>query len=195
MTPKRVVVIASGETERRALPRLLSHLRGQGIALREVLVPPRHMALTVDMAEKLIKAAWYANPSEPPAKFVVLLDVDRSTPEDIVGPIRRALPGRLSGIGADVLVAYAQQHLEAWYFGDSRNLRAYLRRALGSVDASVPDGIEDPKRHLMGLLAERSYTARTSEEIAATLDASTISGRSPSFRRFVEAVRNGTATG
>lgn len=162
MTPKRVVVIASGETERRALPRLLSPLRGQGIALREVLVPPRHMALTVDMAEKLIKAAWYANPSEPPAKFVVLVDVDRSTPEDVVGPIRSALPGRLSGIGADVLVAYAQQHLEAWYFADSQNLRAYLRRALGSVDASAPDGIEDPKRHLMGLLAERSYTARIS---------------------------------
>ena len=93
---------------------------------------------------------------------------------------------------ADVLVAYAQQHLESWYFADSKNLREYLGRSLGSADPSSPDTIHDPKRHLINLLGGRVYTARTSEEIAKRLDGRTIEERSPSFSGFVEALRNGT---
>ena len=90
--------------------------------------------------------------------------------------------------------AYAQQHLEAWYFGDTANLRAYLGHAPGNVDTSKPDEIENPKNHLKNVLDDRVYTARISEEIAMSLDPKTIAGRSPSFRGFLEAVKNGVSS-
>ena len=87
--------------------------------------------------------------------------------------------------------AYAQQHLEAWYFADATNLRAYLGHAPGHVDTSTPDEIENPKNHLRNVLNDQFYTARISEEIADRLDPPTIAQRSPSFRGFLEAVKNG----
>lgn len=189
---KRVVIIASGETERRALPHLTRHL-ARAVTVREVRVPPRNRKLDMSMAEKLIKAAWYENPSAPPDKFVLVLDLDGADPDDSLAPIRDRLPGRVDGIGAEVLFAYAQQHLEAWYFADAENLRSWLGRDLGQVDTSKPDEIRNPKLHLKHLLRGRSYTALVSEEIARTLDAVAIAGRSPSFSGFVDAVRNGAS--
>ena len=88
--------------------------------------------------------------------------------------------------------AYAQWHLEAWYFADAANLRRYLGgRNLGSVDTSQPDNIQNPKLHLKNLLSDETYTSRVSEEIATGLDAKTIAQRSLSFRGFLEAVKNG----
>lgn len=189
---KHVVVVASGETERRALPHLVSHLREVGITV-EVRTPPRHRALRVDVVEKIIKAAWFASVHEPPAKFVVLVDVDQAaTPDEVVAPLEEELSQRVPSVGAKLLFAHAQQHLEAWYFADSENLREWLGgRSLGSVDTSTPDAIQDPKRHLSNLLGNRVYTARTSEDIARRLDPHIIEQRSPSFRALVEAVRNG----
>ena len=190
---KHVVVVASGETERRALPHLVSHLSEAGIRV-EVLIPPRHRALRADVVEKIIKAAWFAPDDDPPAKFVVLVDVDQAAaPDEVVSPLREELSKRVSNVGAKLLFAYAQQHLEAWYFADGENLRHWLDgRSLGRVDTSSPDTIQDPKRHLSNLLGNRVYTARTSEDIAKVLDPQVIQQRSPSFRALVEAVRNGS---
>ena len=190
---KRVIVIASGETERRALPHLVRHLRDMGIKVSEVRIPRRNLKLSVPMAERLIKAAWYANATAPPDKFVVLIDTNGKAPEDVIGPFRQRLPGRLSDdIGAAVQFAYAQRHLEAWYFGDEANLRRYLGgMALGNVDASKPDAIQNPKLHLKNLLGSRVYTAHIAEEIARELDAQTIVQRSSSFKVFTDAVING----
>ena len=69
---KRVVIVASGETERRALPHLVRHLRDRDVTVVEVRVPPHNKALNAKMAERLIKAAWYESVSEPPDKFVVV---------------------------------------------------------------------------------------------------------------------------
>ena len=189
---KHVVVVASGETERRALPHLVSHLREAGITV-DVRIPPRHRALRVDVVESIIKATWFASLHDPPAKFVVLIDVDRATtPVNAVSPLQEELSRRVSNVEATLHFAYAQQHLEAWYFADSENLRQWLGgRSLGSVDTSAPDAIQDPKRHLSGLLGNQVYTARTSEDIARALDPQTIEQRSPSFRGLVDAVRNG----
>ena len=52
---RNVIILASGETERRALPHLLAHLRDRGISVVEVRIPPRNGALSVQMAERLIK--------------------------------------------------------------------------------------------------------------------------------------------
>ena len=188
---KRVVIVASGETERRALPHLARHLEKRAVAVQEVRVPPRNKALTAEMAAKLIRASWYENLSAPPDKFVLVLDLDGADPDESLEPIRGRLPGRRDGIEADVLCAYAQEHLEAWYFADSENLRSYLGRELGQVDASRPDEIRNPKLHLRHLLGERVYTARVSEAIASRVDADTIAGRSPSFKKFVDAITNG----
>ena len=74
----KVIVLASGETERHALPFLLSHLQSRGVSVEDVRIPPRNKALNVEMAKKLIEAAWYEllGVCNPPDKFVVLLDVD-----------------------------------------------------------------------------------------------------------------------
>ena len=188
---KQVVVIASGETERLALPHLTAHLQELGIWV-EVRIPPSNRTLDVEMAEKLIKSAWYENPIAPPDKFVVLVDTNGEASEDVLGSFNQDLPGRLGDdIEATIQFAYAQRHLEAWYFGDAAKLRDYLGRALGSVNTSKPDDIENPKLHLKNLLSSRFYTARTSEEVARRLDAPTIAQRSPSFRGFIDAVMNG----
>ena len=144
------------------------------------------------MAESLIRAAWYENVDAPPDKFVVLADTDGKSPDDALSPFRERLPGRMGDeTGAKVLYAYAQWHLEAWYFGDYRGLRGYMGRAPGNVDTSSPDEIQNPKQHLKNLLGTRTYTARVSEEIARSLNPATIAQRSPSFRGFLEAVANG----
>lgn len=189
--PKRVIVIASGETERRALPHLLSHLRDEGIVLADVRIPSRNRGLRVKIVEKIIKSAWYES---PPDKFVLLVDADGKDPSATLAPFENDLPERLPPeVRPKLQYAYAQRHLEAWYFADSQNLKEYLRgKAIRSVDASKPDEIQNPKQHLKNLLERSTYTALISEEIARTLDARTIAQRSPSFDGFLSAVRNGS---
>ena len=154
-------------------------------------IPPRHSALTPSTAASLIKAAWYSNLHQPPSKFVVLLDTDHAEPSKVVEPFRQQLPSQLPNIDATVMYAYAEHHLEAWYFADPERLQGYLGRNLGSVNVQRPDELDNPKLHLKHLLGERVYTARVSEAIAAGLVPDTIAQRSPSFAGFVEACLNG----
>jgi hypothetical protein len=190
---KRVIVIASGETERRSIPHLVAHLNAEDIFVVEIRRPERNKALNVEMAEKLVKAAWYAPPDNIiPNKFVILVDADGKPVDETLRPFREQLPGRLgSKITASLQFACAQWHLEAWYFADVTALREYLGRDPGNVDTSKPDEIQNPKLHLKNLLGDRIYTVVISEEIATKLNAHTIAGRSPSFQVFLEAVRNG----
>ena len=185
---------ASGETEQRAVPHLVAHLRENGIEVR-VRIPARNRALSVEMAYNLTQASRYDLPYGPPDKYVILVDVDGNPPDQVLAPFKENLPGRLDDqLRSRIQYAYAQRHLEAWYFTDVSNLRAYLGgRALGNVDPSQPDDIENPKLHLKHLLGERVYTARISEDIAKSLNAQTIAERSPSFRGFLETVKNGTS--
>jgi hypothetical protein len=189
---REVVVIASGETERRSLPHLVAHLLREGVSVVEVRIPPGGKALNVGMVDQLLKASWFERISAPPDKFVILVDADGRDPDAVLAPFRAELASRIgSQINASIQYAFAQWHLEAWYFSDSSGLRGYLGRALGSVDTSKPDEIKNPKLHLRNLLGDRAYTAVISEEIARSLDARIIAERSPSFHGFLEAVRNG----
>ena len=191
---KNVVVIASGETERRSIPHLVAHLKDQGTSVDEVRIPPSNRAINAEVAEKLVKAVWYTGPA--PDKIVLLLDVDGKPPDQVVAPLRERLAARLPAeINERVQYAHAQWHLEAWYFADADSLRGYLGRDLGRVDVSVPDEIQNPKNHLRQILDNRPYTARVSEQIASRLNAETIAFRSASFRGFLEAVLNGGPTG
>lgn len=193
---KRVVVVASGETERRALPLLLEHLAEQGVAVEDVRIPPGHRAINVAVAERIIRSVWFERPPDArPSKFVVLLDTDGKQPEDVLAPLRTGLPSRLKNIDASLQFACAQQHLEAWYFADAKGLRGYLRRDLGSVDSFQPDAIANPKLHLKNLLGTLPYTSLVAGEIASWLDAPTIQQRSPSFGTFIAALKNGAAAG
>ena len=190
---KRVVVIASGETERRSLPHLLRHLAEEDIDVVDVRIPPRHRDLRVDVVDKLLRTVWFEQVGrEPPDKIVVLVDTDGKRPEEKLNALIDTIPSQLTPqMNFSVLFAYAQWHLEAWFFADERNLREYLGRNLGGVDASNPDRIQNPKLHLKNLLANTAYTSAISEEIAKCLDARTIEGRSPSFGNFLREVRNG----
>ncbi|MBI4604221.1 MAG: DUF4276 family protein [Planctomycetes bacterium] len=187
--PKRVVVIASGETERQALPELTRQLAGEGIVISRVLKPPAHRSLNVEIVKKLILSEWFGNPSAAPDKFVVLLDTDHKPIEkvrDRLLPVTRQVPQ----VTVPILVACAVPHLEAWFFADEQGLRGFLGRDLGAVDASSPDQIQNPKMHLSQLLG-RPYTAQVARRIATGLAPAAIRGRSPSFKSFEDAVRDG----
>ena len=67
---KNVIVVASGETERRSLRHLVEHLKRQDTSVSEVLIPPSTKALNAEMAEKLIKSACHE--SRPSARLVSL---------------------------------------------------------------------------------------------------------------------------
>ena len=191
---KRVMVIASGDTEKMALPHLTARLRHEGITV-EVRTPADNRPIKAEVVHQIIQSTRYTMPS--PDKYVVLVDLDGKAPDEVLQPIRHKVSSAFDRqLAVDVLYAYAQWHLEAWFFADEHHLREYLGgRALGSVDASQPDYIQNPKEHLKNLLPRRIYTARTSENIARTLDAQTIAQRSPSFANFLAAVRNGATGG
>ena len=195
---KRVAIIASGETERRALPYLLANLSEMDILISEVRIPPSNGALNPDIATKLIEAIWWSsNPDERPYKIVVLLDIDGKTPTGVLEQFSDRFPQRLNDkIKASVLFTYAQWHLEAWYFGDAKNLQIHLkenfnRDDLGNVNLSNPDEIQNPKLHLKNLIHPSLYTARISEQIAKNLNAATIKQMSPSFGNFWDVAANG----
>ena len=170
----------------------MAPLLAEGTRLVEVRIPPGGKALKPDMAEKLVKACWYEKIDAPPDKFVILVDTDGKNPDEVLRPFREQLQGRVSpSINAQFLFAYAQRHLEAWYFAAVQAMRDYLGRDEGGIDASKPDQIQNPKLHLKHLLGERVYTALISEEIARKVNPQIIGQRGPSFHGFAEAVRNG----
>jgi hypothetical protein len=158
----RVVLIASGDTERLALPLLLAPLIEAGVLVPEIRVPPHNRDVRPEIVERLIKGIYweFRGRNEQLDKIVVLKDADGKTPEEILRPFD-GLQGRL-GLGIDVLVTYAQQHLEAWFFADAPGLRQYLGRDLGNVDVSSPDTISNPKLHLRNLLGQ-NYTSLTAQ--------------------------------
>jgi len=192
---KKVVVIVSGESDRRSIPHLCRRFLQQAEFI-EVRKPPGNAALTPEQAIKLIRAAWYElnGRGKVPDKFVVLVDADANAqdPEVAAKPFEEAVD-HLADIPAPRLVAVAVRHLEAWFFGHAEKLREFLNRDPGNVDTSRPDEIDNPKLHLTNLLRSRDrvYTARVAEQIAGLLDPHTIAGRSPSFAGFVSKVKNG----
>lgn len=190
---KRVLVIASGPTEQNALPKLLEHLRFEEIEV-DIRIPPRHQKLRPNVLCPIIISSQYDSEVGPPDKCVILVDTDGKTPAEAISPIQQGLRRtQLPSTFGSINVAYAQWHLEAWYFADAANLRAYLGRSIGNINPNDPDQIENPKHHLRQLLGETTYTAQVSADIAAKLDPTSISQRSPSFRTFLETIRNGDA--
>jgi hypothetical protein len=192
---KKVIVIVSGETDRRSIPHLCRSLLQQ-TELLDVRKPPANNALTPEQARGLIKAAWYEmnGRGDAPDKIVVLVDADVNAQRPAVAaqPFEEML-AHLGDIPAPRFVAVAVRHLEAWFFGHAERLREFLNRDLGNVDTSRPDEMDNPKLHLMNLLQSRSrvYTARVAERIAELLDGQTIEIRSPSFASFIKQLRNG----
>jgi hypothetical protein len=189
---KRVVIIASGETERRALPHLLSPMAAEGIEVIYPIRTPPNGRITGEITYKIIASAWRElSWVTPPDKFVVLVDADGKAPEVVVATVEQQLKKTpVATVPAAVLVTAAKWHLEAWFFADPAALRAYVGGSLGGVDASRPDEIINPKLCLKNLLDE-TYTSRVAEEIAQNLGALEVRSRSPSFALFERAVRNG----
>jgi hypothetical protein len=191
---KRVIVIASGETERMALPHLLRHLETEGITiLGPIRTPTRDRPLTRETVSQLIIAAWYSTFPRPD-KFVVLVDADGKAPHTVAESLAAELTNtKCESIPVPIKVIAAKWHLEAWFWADPSALRDYLGRDLGNVDTSDPDAIPSPKNCLKQLL-DNIYTARVSGEIAQKISASEVSKRSRSFSLFEQAVRNGTVS-
>ncbi len=123
------------------------HLQDQGVTVDEVRIPPGNGALNVSMAERIIKAAWHESVgSSAPDKFVILVDLDKKTANEVLAPLQEQLPGRIpDDVRATIKYAYAEQTLEAWYFADATNLKDYLGHAPGHVDTSKPDENREPQ--------------------------------------------------
>ncbi len=190
---KKVVVIASGLTEREALPHLTRHLAAIGVSVVDVRIPPRNRPLIPRLVQDLIKAIWWDMHlrGNAPDKFVVLIDADGKLPAAIIPSFQEAC-AELHNISATCLVATAQWHLEAWFFAHAESLREFLGKSSGSVDTSAPDEIVNPKLHLKHLLG-RPYTALTAGAIASGLNPEVIRTRSPSFAEFEASLKNGGA--
>jgi hypothetical protein len=149
--------------------------------------------ITGDSAYRLIISAWYEKEwtNERPDKFVVLVDADGKDAQQVISQLQEELSKTgINQVPVPVRLAAAKWHLEAWFFADASALRRYLGGSLGSVDASKPDEIQNPRLCLKSLLRE-PYTSRVSEEIAQKISANEVRSRSPSFARFEEAIRNG----
>ena len=190
---KRVLVIASGPTEQSALPKLLEHLKSENIEV-DIRIPAGHRQLRPSVVCPIIISSQYDSEEGPPDKCVILVDTDGKSPEEAISPIQQGLQRtQLSRTFRSIKFAYAQWHLEAWYFADAVNLSAYLGRDMGNVNSNAPDQMQNPKHHLQQLLGDLTYTAQVSAQIAASLDSRTIAQRSPSFSNFLEAIRNGDA--
>jgi hypothetical protein len=188
---KRVVIIASGETERMALPHLLRHLEAEKVTILEpIRTPPRDRPITSDMATSLVLSAWHSTDPRPD-KFVILVDADGKDPQAVAATLAERLGGtKCQQIPVPIKVIAAKWHLEAWFWADPLGLRDYLGRDLGKVDTSDPDAIPSPKNSLKQLLDD-VYTARVAGEIAQKISAIEVSKRSRSFSLFEQAVRNG----
>lgn len=188
---KQVIVIASGDTERLALPHLLRELIDQEISL-DIRVSP-HGSLTIDRVSRVARAAYWDMKmrGRDPSKFVILLDADA---EDREETIRRfeVVAERIQDLQVPTYVSAAKWHLEAWFFADEQSLRSFVGRSLGGVDASRPEAIERPKEHLRNLL-DRPYTARVAARIAAVLSPEAVRAKSPSFVDFESKIRNGSS--
>ena len=190
---KRVLVIASGPTEQSALPKLLEHLKSENIEV-DIRIPPGHRQLRPSVVCPIIISSQYDSDEGPPDKCVILVDTDGKSPDEAIAPVRQGLQRtQLSRFSQNIKFAYAQWHLEAWYFADAANLRGYLSRDVGNINPNDPDQIQNPKHHLRQLLGDSTYTAQVSEEIAARLNPGTIAQHSSSFRIFLETIRNGDA--
>lgn len=190
---KRVLIIASGPTEQNALPKLLDHLKSENIEI-DIRIPSGHRQLRPNVVCPIIISSLYDSDEGPPDKCVILVDTDGKSPDEAIGPVRQGLQRtQLSRSFQNIKFAYAQWHLEAWYFADAANLRGYLRRDVGNINPNEPDQIQNPKHHLRQLLGDAIYTAQVSEEIATWLNPSTIAQHSSSFRIFLETIRNGDA--
>jgi hypothetical protein len=149
--------------------------------------------VTQPSVEKVIRGAYwdFKGAGRPIDKAVVLSDTDARPVDTVLAPME-VLRSRLGDLGIHIGLAYACQHLEAWFFADSRGLREYLCRDLGSIDTSSPDEIQNPKLCLKNLLGDgRVYTQVIAGKIAAALDPDRIAEKSPSFAAFLAAVRNG----
>lgn len=187
-----VLVIGSGATEREALPWLLSESisrTGRGLLVRH---PPSPQRLTPSTAAQLIIAHYWASYPRP-EKAVVLVDADSAEPDQVIAQMETALMPRIVNVterGLTVLITAAKWHLEAWFFADAQGLREYLGRDLGSVDISDPESMCRPKHHLQRLL-NRPYTSSVAREIARSLKAAMIRGKSGTFRLFELAFENG----
>ncbi len=191
---KRLLVIASGETERRALPALMRDTL-TNIELLGVRIPPGHRDIArAEVAEAVIRAAFWQFKGEEraPDKVVVLIDADAAAEQGHhkARELQARLEKRLASLPTKVLVAAACRHLEAWFFADAQGLREFLGRALGNVDPLLPDEIENPKLYLTHLLRPRVYVAAVAGEIARRLSPAEVR-RSSSFVAFEAAARNG----
>lgn len=181
----RVVVIASGETERKALPKLCRDFNEPEYTLVNVLVPPRTGCLSPEMALRLAKSV-----RSEADKIVVLVDADGKSPEAVLGGFRAKFQN-WPPWPRPVLLVHAQWHLEAWFFADATGLRNFLKdQELGHLPAN-PDEIPRPKLRLQQLLSPMLYTSLTAQAIAATIQPQNAEDRSPSFAQFRAAMRNG----
>jgi hypothetical protein len=187
-----VLIVASGDTERRALPHLTKHLVGAAVrSLVDVRISP-HGVLTSRVAEQIIRAAWWDLHGRGLTfdKAVVLVDADTQPPDEKLREFDDLID-RLASLPLKIKVAVAKWHLEAWFFADSVGLRAWFEgRSLGIVEP-LPDAIQWPKQRLRNLLLPESYTPRVAASIASKLSVEAMRESSASFAAFESAVKNG----
>lgn len=188
---KRVVVVASGETERRALPSLVGHLRANGIVMDDVRVPP---------AARSARRADGRTPRE--SSLVRGSNVEAGQ----VRGSRRRRHGRSGGRAAAfrdaVASASSQRSRDDPLCDRPTSSRSVVLRRCGR-SPRLARGFARKRRHIQPRCnPEPQASSQASPRPAplhvprfgghrSSLDPASIAMRSPSFRRFQLAVTNG----
>ena len=187
------LILASGLKEWYALPVLCRHFC-EDAGVRVVF--PDHSAALIHQVAPLLQLHWRPD-VDPPC--VILVDTHRLSPSQAMEPVQQKVDamvqrGDLSPAARNsIRWAYAQPHLEAWFFADPSGLARYI--GCDEADLGVPGTIRDPQGVLRGLMTQhmpgrrRNYGASRAKDIADGLDARVVLANSPSFKTLIDAIQ------
>jgi hypothetical protein len=128
-------------------------------------------------------------------RALVVRDADRREPHALRREMEAKIAHRIYAFSPVRFIVIVRE-LEAWLLADSEAIatvtRGYSGRGVPVVNESIED-IADPKARLQRMLSDAkvAYTKEVARKIAAAANVEYIAYRCPSFRSFVQAVRNG----
>ena len=137
----------------------------------------------------------YVKQGTPVDRALVIRDADMREPQVLLREMESKIAHRTYEFFPVRFIVIVRE-LEAWLLADSEAIatvtRGYSGRVVPVVNEFIED-IADPKARLQRMLSDAkvAYTREVARKIAAAANVEYIAYRCPSFRGFVQAVRNG----
>jgi len=120
-------------------------------------------------------------------KAMVVRDADAKDPNEVLQRMAAKIVGRTYPFPVK-FVAIVRE-LETWLLADREALSAVTGRMVPEIDEPL-EGILDPKARLQRMLSGIPYTQEIARKIAVAANLERIEYRCPSFRSFLQLVRD-----